>query len=111
MMTFSNFLKDPELIGVMEKLHYDASFSTRCFSASAASRTLCYVPHNFSRPFAQLLFCQKHLASSSKRIYRQWVSDGENIPLDDLITLAIKLIRNGIMGVVNQQKTSGNALS
>jgi AcrR family transcriptional regulator len=52
-----------------------------------------------------------YLASSSKGIYRQWVFDGKNIPLDDLITLATKLIRNGIMGVANQQETDGNASS
>lgn len=36
-------------------------------------------------------------------LYRQWVADGKKLPLEDVITLAITLICQGLSGVVIQQ--------
>jgi hypothetical protein len=44
-----------------------------------------------------------YLTASAEAIYRQWIQDGKEIPLENVITLAIKLVCTGFSELVNNQ--------
>ena len=41
-----------------------------------------------------------YVAQSTLEIYKQWIADGKKIPLDDIIQIAVRLICNGVNGLL-----------
>lgn len=85
----------------VEKMVCDPSyrnFSDRLFLAALTHNRTRYNPYaNYSQEEQNII--NTFLSLSSVNIYRQWVADGKQIPLEKLIDLTNKLFMNGISSV------------
>jgi AcrR family transcriptional regulator len=61
------------------------------------------------RPFdtATQNIIMAYMRAASVEMLRQWVADGQKMPLEDLISLASKLICTGVYGLDSQHKAKG----
>lgn len=85
----------------VQRLICEPSYRPFCNKLHAAT-----LQHNRSRynPFAKLSpekqnMINTFLVISSLELYRQWISDGKKIPLEEVINLTGKLLEEGISGI------------
>ena len=67
-------------------------------------RIMAYQAERYSGAFSKNIYEDNlvfaYFAANTTVLYRQWVKDGKIMPLEDLITAAIRLICNGISSYV-----------
>lgn len=45
-----------------------------------------------------------YYGANSTLLYRQWVADGKQLPLDEFVEIAVRLICNGMSGVIKDKQ-------
>lgn len=89
------FLSVEELGALGEKLICNGNYKyiNRKVTNDILSQTVWYL--ETSNPYIQNIV-MRFVSQSTLEMYKQWVADGKQIPLEEMITLASELVCNGV---------------